>query len=125
MDSKVGGVPPVKQEGPVLIDLFCHLVESPLFTLVFSLPRSLSDQYGCASSELGRVLGVFFSTLVNDTSGSEEAQLIFWGPHDSSCAILATEAVVSGPSRPCSGRSDHSSGVSRSPEITTFFFAII
>ena len=125
MDSEVGGVPPVKQEGPVLINLFCHLVESLLFTLVFALPRSLSDRCGCASSELGQVSGVFFSNLVNDTSGSEEAPLIFWGPHDSSFSILTPEGVVSGPSRPRSGQSNQSSGVSRSPEIPTFFFAII
>ena len=96
MDSEVGGVPPVKQEGAGVDRPFLP----PLFTLVFTLPRSLSDRYGCASSELGRVSGVFFSTLVNDTSGSEEAPLIFWGRHDCSCSILAPEAVVSGPFRP-------------------------
>ena len=105
--TEVGGVPPVVQEGT-------------LFTLFFALPRSLSDRYGCASSELGRVSGVCLSTVVNDTAGSEEAPLIFWGPHDSSCSILAPEAVVPGPSRPRSGRSDLSSGVLRSPETTTF-----
>ena len=120
MDSEVGGVPPVKQEGAGVDRPFCHLVEAHLFTLVFALPQSLSDRYGCAFSELGRVSDVYLSTLVNDTAGSEEALLIFWGPHDSSCSILAPEAVVPGPFRPHSGRSDQSSGVSRSPEITTF-----
>ena len=64
MDSEVGGVPPFEQEVAGDDRSFCHLVESPLFTLFFALPRSLSDRYGCASSELGRVLGsdvnVFF-----------------------------------------------------------------
>ena len=58
---------------------FCHLVESPLFTLFFVLPRSVSDRYGRASSELGWVSGVCLSTLVDDTVGSEEALIIFWG----------------------------------------------
>ena len=115
----MGGVPPVEQEVAGDDRPFCHLVESPLLTLFFTLPRSLSNRYGCASSELGRVSGVCLSTLVNDAAGSEEALLIFWGPHDSSCSILAPEAVVPGPSRPHGGRSDQSSGVSRS-KTTTF-----
>ena len=73
----------------------------------------------CASSELGRVSGVCLSTLVNDTAGSEEAPLIFWGPQDSHCSILAPETVVSGPAGPGGGRSSQSANVSRSPQPTT------
>ena len=36
---------------------------------------------------------------VNDTAGSEEAPLTFWGPHDSHCSVLAPETMVPGPSR--------------------------
>ena len=97
---------------------FCHLVESPLFTLFFALPRSIGDWYGCASSELGRVSGVCLSTLVNDTAGSEEAPLIFWGPHDSNCSILSPETIVSGPPGSSGGRSHQSAKVSRSQPTT-------
>ena len=119
MDSEVRGVPPVNKRGLVFNDLFATSLNHRC-SLSFRFPQSLSDWYGCASSELGRVSDVYLSTLVNDTAGSEEAPLIFWGPHDSSCSILAPEALVPGPSRPRSGRSDQSSGVLRSPEITTF-----
>ena len=83
VDSEVGGVSGVEQQVAGDDRPFCHLVESPLFTLFFALPRSVGDRYGCASSELGRVSGVCLSTLVNDTAGSDEAPIIFWGPHDS------------------------------------------
>ena len=120
VDSQVGGVSSVEQEVAGDDRSFCHLVESPLFTLFFAFPRSIVDRYGCASSELGRVSGVCFSTLVNDTSGSEEAPIIFWGPHDSHCSILAPEALASGPPGFGSGRSNQSSSLSRSSQTTPF-----
>ena len=119
MDAKVGGVPSAEQEVAGDDRPFCHLVESPLFTLFFALPRSIINRYGCTSSELGRVSGVCLSTLVNDTAGSEEAPLIFWGPHDSHCSILAPETMVPGPSRHSGGRSNQSTKVSRSLKTTT------
>ena len=63
----------------VMIDLFTTSLNH-CCSLYFSPFR---DRYGCASSELGQVSGVCLSTLVNDTAGSEEAPIIFWGPHDS------------------------------------------
>ena len=118
MDAEVGGVSSVEQQVAGDDRPFCHLVESPLFTLFFTLPRSVGDRYGCASSELGRVSGVCLSTLVNDTAGSEEAPLTFWGPHDSHCSVLAPETVVPRPSR-SGGRSHQSAKVSRSDQPTT------
>ena len=74
-------------------------------------PSTIRHRYGCASSELGRVSDVCLSTLVHDTAGSEEAPIIFWGSHDSCCSILASEAVVSGPSGSGGRWSDSSSSV--------------
>ena len=119
MDAEVGGVSSVEQQVAGDDRPFCHLVESPLFTLFFTLPRSVIDHYKCTYSELGWVSGVCLSTLVNDTTGSEEALLIFWGPHDSHCSVLAPETVVPGPSRPDGGRSHQSAEVLRSPKPTT------
>ena len=82
-------------------------------------PRSVDDRYGCASSELGRVSGVCLSTLVDDTTGSKEAPIISWGPHDVSCSILAPETMVSGPPGTSGGWSDLSTAVSQSPQPTT------
>ena len=44
VDSQVGGVSSVEQEVAGDDRSFCHLVESPLFTLYFALPRSLIDR---------------------------------------------------------------------------------
>ena len=59
-----------------------------------------------------------YSTLVDDTSGSEETPIILWGPHDSSCSLLASETMVSGPSGIGGGRSDLSTSVLRSSQST-------
>ena len=97
---------------------FCHLVESPLFTIFFALLQSVGDRYGRSSSELGRVSGVCFSTLVNDTARSEEAPVILWGPHDSCCSLLAPETMVSGPSGTSGRRSNRSASLLRSSQST-------
>ena len=114
----MGGLSGVEQQVAGDDRPFCHLVESPLFTLFFTLQRSVGDRYGLASSELGRVSGVCLSTLVNDTAGSEEAPIILWGPRDSNCSILAPETMVSGPPGTSGRRSDLSTEVSRSPQPT-------
>ena len=114
VDSEVGSVLGVEQQVAGDDQSFCHLVESPLFTLFFTLPRSVGDRYRRTSSELGWVSGVCLSTLVDDTAGSEEALIILWGPHDSSCSLLAPETLVSGPSGISGGRSDLSTSVPRS-----------
>ena len=118
MDSEVGSFLGVEQQAAGDDRSFCHLVGSPLFTLFFALPRSVSDRYGHTSSELGRVSGVCLSTLVDDTAGSEEALIILWGPHDSSCSLLAPETLVSGPSGISGGQSDISTSLPRSSQST-------
>ena len=55
--------------------------------------------------------GYHVYTLVDDTAGSEEVPIIFWGPYDSSCSILAPETMVSGPLGTSGGRSDLSTPV--------------
>ena len=100
---------------------FRHLVESPMFSLFFALPRSECLGYGCSSSELGRLLsGVCLSTLVLDTPGSEEAPLIFWNPHDTHCSVVASETLVPGTSVSCRGQCSSSSVVSRSAQTASF-----
>ena len=105
---------------PEMIDLFATSLNHrcSLYFFFFALPRSVSDLYGCASSELERVSGVCLSTLVNDTAGSEEAPIIFWGSHDSHCSILALETRVSGPPGSSGGWSNQSTEVLRSTQPT-------
>ena len=117
VDSEVGGFSGAEQQVAGDDRSFCHLVESPLFTLFFALQRSVGDRYGC-TSELGLVSDVCLSTLVNDTAGSEEAPIILWCPHDSRCSILASETMVSGPFGIGGGRSDCSTSVLRSSQST-------
>ena len=99
---------------------FCHLVESPMFSIFFALPRSKCLGYGCSSSELGRLSGVCLSTLAPDTTSSEETLLIIWGPYDALCSVVASEALVPGTSGACSGRSSSTSVVSRSAQTASF-----
>ena len=117
VDSEVGGLSGVEQQVAGDDRPFCHLVESPLFTIFrsFAIRRR-------------SVRTLFFGTgtgircmpfhLGYDTAGSEEALIIFWGPHDSNCPILAPEAMVSGPPGISGRRSDLSTEVSRSPQPT-------
>ena len=93
----------------------CSLYFSP-----FHDPSSIGTDYGCASSELRRVSGICLSTLVNDTARSDEAPIIFWGPHGSNCSFLAPKALASAPPRSSGGRSNQCSSLSRSSQTTPF-----
>ena len=99
---------------------FCHLVESPMFSIFFALPRSECLGYGHSSSKLGRLSGVCLSTLAPDTPGSEETPLIIWGPYDAHCSIVASEALVPGTSGAGSGRSSSTAVVSRFAQTASF-----
>ena len=116
MDTEVGGVPRSSQEVAGDDRPVCHLVKSPLFTLFFALPRSEGSGDRCSSSELGRTSGVHLSTLVPDSTSSEETPLVLRSPHDSSGSGLASPAMVSRPARSGGGRSSSTSVVSRSSQ---------
>ena len=49
--------------------------------------------------------GVCLSSLCADSCDSEKAPLVLWGPADNHSSLLAPEALVSGASGACSGRS--------------------
>ena len=53
--------------------LVCHLVQSPLYTLFLTLPRSLCPGNGCASSGLGWSSGLRLPSVSPDSSRSPEA----------------------------------------------------
>ena len=97
-----------------------HLVELPMFTVFFAIPRSECLGYGHSSSELGRLSGVCLSTLVPDTPGSEETPVILWSFDDPHCSVLASAALVPGTSGSSSGRSSSASFVSRSAQTASF-----
>ena len=54
---------------------------------------------------MGWVAGVCLSFLCAYSCDSEKAPLVLWGPADNHSSLLAPEALVSGASGACSGRS--------------------
>ena len=96
----------------------CHLTQSPMFSIFFTVPRSERSGYGCSAPELGWVAGVCLSTLVAHSSCSEEAPVILWGPTDHRSSLLASESVVPGPSGSGGGRSGSSTSVPGPPSST-------
>ena len=119
MDTQNRVVPRAPEEVASVSRSVCHLTKSTMFTIFFTVPRSECAGYGCSSPELGWVSGVCLSTLVSDSSCHQEAQVVFWGLTDHCCSLLASEAVVSGPSRLGGGRSGGSSSVQGPSSSTT------
>ena len=71
-----------------------HLVKSSKFSILFTLPRSADLRYGCISSELRRLSGVCISTLVPDTTGSDEVPIILCNADDSRSSLVASESLL-------------------------------
>ena len=74
-------------------------------TLFFSIPRSQCSGDRCSSPTVEWVAGICLSSLRADSYDSEKAPLVLWGPADNHSSLLAPEALVSGASGACSGRS--------------------
>ena len=72
-DRSVSGAP---EEVASVHRSVCHLSQSPLFSIFFSVLRSERSGYGCAAPELGWVAGVCLSTLVAHSDCSEEAPVV-------------------------------------------------
>ena len=94
----------------------CHISESPLYTIFFSLPRSQFHRDGCPSPTVGWVAGVCLSALCSNSGGFEEAPLVLWSPSDARSSLLAPEAVVPGASGVSGGRSGGSASGPRPVE---------
>ena len=91
--------------------LVCHLTQSPMLPIFFSVPRSERYGHGCSAPELEWVAGVCLSSLVAHSSGTQEAPVITWSPPDHHSSVVASEALVPGPSGSGCGRSGSSSSV--------------
>ena len=98
---------------------FCHLTKSPMLPIFFTVPRSERARHGCSAPELEWVAGVCLSSLVPHSSGPQEASVVIWSPPDHHSSVLASEAMVPGPSGLGSGRSGGASSVARSSAPTT------
>ena len=118
MDAQDRGISGAPGEVASVHRPVCHLTQSPMFSIFFTVPRSERSGYGCAAPELGWVAGVCLSTLVTHSSCSEEAPVVLWGPTDRRSSLLASEAVVPGPSGFGGGRSGGSTSVQGSPSST-------
>ena len=113
MDAEAGGLQGSVQEMAGVDRPIRNISKSQMFNIFFSLPRSQCSADGCSSSKLEWVAGVCLSSLVTHSSSSEEAPVVLWGPADHHSSVLASEAVVSGSSRPGGRRSGRSSTVQR------------
>ena len=97
----------------------CHLTQSPMLLIFFSIPRSERNGHGCSAPELKWVAVVCLSSLVAHSSGTQEAPVVIWSPPDHHSSVLASEALVAGPSGSGCGWSGGSSSVVRSSATTT------
>ena len=111
MDAQNRGIPRAPEEVASVNRSVCHVSKSPMFTIFFTVPRSERFGHGCSSPELGWVAGVCLSTLVSDSGSPQEAPIVLWGPTDHRSSLLASEAVVSGPSGLSSGWAGGSASV--------------
>ena len=97
----------------------CHLTKSPMLPIIFSVPRSECSGHGCSAPELEWVAGVCLSSLVTHSGSHQEAPIVIWSPPDHHSSLLASEAMVPGPSGLGSGRSGGAAAVARSSATTT------
>ena len=86
------------QEIPGFVRPVCNILESQMFHIFFSFPRSQCSGDGCASSKLEWVADVFLSSLVSHSGGFAGAPVVLWSHSDHRSSILASEAGVSGSS---------------------------
>ena len=92
---------------------FCHLTQSPMLPIFFSVPRSERFGHGCSAPELEWVAGVCLSSWVSHSGSPQEAPVVIWSPPDYHSSILATETVVPGSSGFGGGRSGGFATVAR------------
>ena len=119
MDSESRGLSRVAEAVASVHRPFCHLTKSPMLPIFSTVPRSECSGHGCSAPELEWVAGVCLSSLVPHSSGSQEAPAVIWSPLDHRSSILASEAMVPGPSGLGSGRSGGASSVAQSSAPTT------
>ena len=93
----------------------CHLGESPLFDLFLSIPGPSVSGHRCLSPVLGRSSGVCFSSMVHHSPGSSQAPGVSEDGAHIGSSVLASEAVVFGPSPAVAGSSGGTTRPSRPP----------
>ena len=96
MDPQDRGLPGAPEEVAGVHRPLCHLTQSPMLSIFFSVPRSECSGHGCSAPELEWVAGVCLSTLVAHSGGAQEAPVVLWSP-DNHSSVLASTSLVSGP----------------------------
>ena len=119
MDSQDRGFSRAPEEVAGVHRPFCHLTQSPVLSIFFTIPRSERAGHGCSAPELEWVAGVCLSSLVTHSSGAQEAPVVIWRPPDHHSSVLASAALVSGPSGSGCGRSGGSASITRSSTTAT------
>ena len=88
----------------------CHLTQSPMLSIFFTIPQSERLSYGCSAPELEWVAGVCLSSLVTHSGSPQGALVVLWSS-DTHSSILAATALVPGSSGSGGGRSGGSASV--------------
>ena len=97
MDPQDRGLPGAPEEVAGVLRPLCHLTQSPMLSIFFSVLRSERSGHGCSAPELEWVAGVCLSTLVAHSGGAQEAPVVLWSPSDNHSSVLASMSLVSGP----------------------------
>ena len=119
MDSQDRGFPRAPEDVAGVHRPFCHLTQSPMLSIFFSVPRSERSGHGCSAPELEWVAGVCLSTLVAHSGRAQEVPVVLWSPSNHHSSVLASTALVSGPSGSGCGWSGGSASIKRSPTAAT------
>ena len=93
----------------------CHLSESPLFDLFFSVPGPSVSGHGRFSPVLGQSSGVCISSMVYHSPGSSQAPGVSGDGAHAGGSVLASAALVSGPPPAVAGPSSGPPRPSRPP----------
>ena len=120
MDPKDGGIHRAPEKVAGVGGFVRNLSKSPLFTVFLALPQSASDGHGCSSPLLGQPSSLCLSSMSPHSSGPSEAQGVLRGSDDIGGSVLASVALVHGPSGSGSGSSSLPSTLSKSCQTATF-----
>ena len=112
MDPQDRGLPGAEEEVAGVHRSFCHLTQSSMLSIFFTIPRSERLSYGCSAPELVWVAGVCLSSLVSHSGSPKEAPVVLWSTPDNHSSLLASTALVPRSSRSGGGRSGSSASVS-------------
>ena len=96
--------------------LVCHIRQSPMFCLFFSLPGSIGGGHRRIPPVLGRASGLRLPSVVHSSQGAGQAPCVSGSGAHSGSPLLASAPLVCRPPSPVAGSSGGSAPPPRPPE---------